>query len=116
LPAWIDKRDRDHRFAHFWFGDGVRRGICGDIDARSARWLALRRRIAPPAPRVVIVPAPRPGRIWAPGYWRWTGGAYVWIDGAWIVERPGFVYAPSHWARFPGGWRFIAGGWARRPL
>jgi len=30
----------------------------------------------PPAVRVEVVPAPRPGYVWgAPGYWRWEGPA-----------------------------------------
>jgi hypothetical protein len=27
--------------------------------------------IAPPAPRVEVIPAPRTGYTWAPGYYRW---------------------------------------------
>lgn len=72
--------------------------------------------VAPPMPRVVVVPGPRAGWVWAPGYWRWTAGAYVWIDGAWLAARPGSTYAPAHWDRFPGGWQFVPSGWIRRPL
>jgi len=72
--------------------------------------------ITPPAPRIVVMPAPRPGWTWSPGHWRWSGTAYVWVDGVWLVERPGFRFVPAHWNRFPDGWRFIPGGWVRRPL
>ena len=37
--------------------------------------------IAPPPPRVEVVPAPRVGYVWAPGYWRWNGHRHVWING-----------------------------------
>ncbi|MBI4190293.1 MAG: YXWGXW repeat-containing protein [Betaproteobacteria bacterium] len=30
--------------------------------------------IGPPPARVEIIPAPRPGFVWAPGYWAWNGG------------------------------------------
>lgn len=69
--------------------------------------------IAPPAPRFVVAPSLRPGWIWSPGYWRWSGTAYVWVDGLWIAERPGFRFVPAHWDHFPGGWRFVPGGWVR---
>src|SRR4051812_26591142 len=29
--------------------------------------------VRPPAPRLVVVPAPRRGYIWAPGFWQWNG-------------------------------------------
>src|ERR1700749_1874943 len=57
--------------------------LTGPYAARPVVW------IAPPVPRVAIVPAPRRGWIWSPGYWSWTGAAYVWIDGIWLMERPG---------------------------
>jgi len=84
--------------------------LTGPYLARPVVW------IAPPAPRVVVVPAPRLGWIWSPGYWSWNGAAYVWVAGVWLAERRGFNYVPAHWDRFPGGWRFIPGGWIRRPL
>jgi hypothetical protein len=84
--------------------------LTGPYLARPVVW------IAPPRLRVVVVPAPRPGWIWSPGYWNWSGAAYVWTDGVWLPARPGFSYVPAHWDRFAGGWRFIPGGWIRRPL
>ena len=55
--------------------------------------------IAPPAPRVEVVPAPRSGYIWAPGYYRWEEPrrTHVWVDGRWEVERPGYRYVPDRW-------------------
>lgn len=62
-------------------------------------------RIGPPPPRPVeIVPAPRPGYYWVPGYHRWDGQRYVWAPGAY--RRP-----PHEGARwYPGEWRGERGG------
>jgi hypothetical protein len=67
--------------------------------------------IAPPAPRVVAVPAPRPGYIWAPGYWDWRENRHVWVDGRWIAERPGYVYAQPGWVQHDGHWVLERGHW-----
>ena len=70
--------------------------------------------VRPPAPRVVVVPAPRRGYIWAPGYWRWNGHAHVWVEGVWIRSRPSERWVPAHWEEFrPGRWRFEEGHWER---
>jgi hypothetical protein len=29
--------------------------------------------VAPPAPRYEVVPAPRRGYVWQPGFWEWRG-------------------------------------------
>ena len=34
--------------------------------------------VPPPAPVYEVVPAPRAGYVWAPGYYRWEGGRHVW--------------------------------------
>jgi hypothetical protein len=26
---------------------------------------------------------PAAGRVWVPGYYRWTGNRYVWVEGYW---------------------------------
>jgi hypothetical protein len=48
--------------------------------------------VAPPADRVEVVPAPRPGYIYERGHYTWDGRAYVWTEGRFIEERPGHVY------------------------
>jgi hypothetical protein len=49
---------------------------------------------APPAPRVVAIPAsPGPDYTWVGGYWYPVSGRYVWHDGYW--SRP--PYAGAHW-------------------
>ena len=51
----------------------------------------------PPPPRVEVVPAARPGYVWAGGEWRWRGGAYAWAPGYWRQGRvcpPGLHLGP----------------------
>lgn len=67
--------------------------------------------IAPPAPRVVAVPPPRPGFVWAPGYYRWDGHRHVWVDGHFIRERRGFHWVPEHWDERHGRYHFEPGHW-----
>lgn len=70
--------------------------------------------IAPPPPPAVVVPAPRAGFVWAPGYWRWNGHRHVWVEGRWLRARPGFHWVPEHWVARRGYYRFVPGHWARR--
>ena len=69
--------------------------------------------VAPPPPRVIEVPPPRVGYVWAPGYWRWNGHEHVWIEGRWISERRGRHWVPEHWVEYNGRWRFVEGHWER---
>lgn len=69
--------------------------------------------VGPPPPRVVVVPAPRPGYIWAPGYWYWEGGRYIWIDGHWMRSRPGYYWAPERWEHRDHRYHFAPGRWER---
>ena len=70
--------------------------------------------VAPPAPRVEVVPAPRVGYVWAPGYWRWNGHRHVWINGSWIHERRGWRWQPETWVQAPNGrWHLRRGYWVR---
>ncbi|EMR4172399.1 YXWGXW repeat-containing protein, partial [Pseudomonas aeruginosa] len=48
--------------------------------------------VAPPPPRVEVLPPPRVGYVWAPGHWEWVGGRHAWIGGVWMPARPGYVY------------------------
>jgi hypothetical protein len=70
--------------------------------------------VAPPAPRVEVVPAPRVGYVWAPGYWRWNGHHHYWVGGYWVPARAGYHWAPAHWAPYGHQrWRYVGGYWAR---
>jgi hypothetical protein len=66
----------------------------------------------PPPPRVVIMPDPRPGLVYEPGYWILQDQMWIWVDGTWVQENPGYAWAPAHWDAQPDGtWRFVPGQW-----
>jgi len=68
----------------------------------------------PPAPVYEVVPAPRVGYVWAPGFWRWEHERHVWAPGHWIPARAGNHWVPDHWVRVDGprgGWRHDPGHW-----
>ena len=67
--------------------------------------------VAPPPSRVVEAPPPRPGFVWAPGYYRWDGHRHVWVDGHFMRERRGAHWVPEHWVEHHGRWRFEPGHW-----
>jgi len=69
--------------------------------------------VAPPAPRGEVVPAPRRGYTWVPGYWDWRGHRHVWVRGSWVRERPGYVYAQPQWVERNGRWVLRRGQWDR---
>lgn len=67
----------------------------------------------PPPLRYEAVPAPRPGYVWAPGYWNWSGSRYVWIGGRWHHDRPGYVYVRPRWEHHDGRWVMRRAHWTR---
>ncbi len=67
--------------------------------------------VPPPPVRVEVVPEPRPGLVWAPGYWRWEGNLHVWEAGHWLEERPGHRWVPEHWEERGGRHHFHPGRW-----
>ena len=70
-------------------------------------------RVAPPAPRVEVVPEPRRGYVWVPGYWDYRGHRHVWVAGTWVRERRGYAYVGPRWVEHNGGWRMERGRWNR---
>jgi hypothetical protein len=67
----------------------------------------------PPPPAAYVVPAPRPGFIWAPGYYRWDGYRHVWVGGYWMRARPGYRWVAPGWQPYGARWRYHGGYWAR---
>lgn len=67
--------------------------------------------VAPPAPREEVVPGPRRGYEWAPGYWNYRGHHHVWVRGHWVHARHGHHWVPAHWEERHGRWHFEAGHW-----
>ena len=70
--------------------------------------------IAPPAARVEVVPAPRTGYTWAPGYWDYRSGRYDWVVGHWETDRPGYAYVAPTWIERDGRWYVERNGWRER--
>jgi WXXGXW repeat (2 copies) len=69
--------------------------------------------VAPPASRVEVVPAARPGYVWAPGYYAWNGRAHVWHGGSWMRERRGYHWVAPAWSPNGARWHYREGYWAR---
>jgi hypothetical protein len=69
--------------------------------------------IAPPAPRYEVVPAPRAGYVWAPGYWDYRGHRHVWVKGHFERERKGYYWHPNRWVQHDGRWQLEKGRWDR---
>jgi hypothetical protein len=68
--------------------------------------------MAPPPPRVEVMPAPRAGYVWDQGRWRWDHGRYVWVPGHWRPVRAGYRWVPGHWVQRGPHWRWVEGHWA----
>jgi hypothetical protein len=69
--------------------------------------------IAPPAAPVEVIPGPRAGYVWAPGYWDWRGNAHVWVPGRWLPERHGYHWVPDRWEQHGPHWHHEPGHWER---
>jgi hypothetical protein len=66
---------------------------------------------APPPLRHEVVPTPRHGYVWAPGYWDYRHGHYAWVNGHWERERHGMYWHPSRWEQRDGHYVFEKGRW-----
>jgi hypothetical protein len=69
---------------------------------------------APPAPKTEIVPGPRTGYVWSPGYWKWENNEHVWVEGRWIEQRKDAHWIPDRWTQDPNDpnhWHFRPGHW-----
>ena len=69
--------------------------------------------IAPPAPRYEVVPAPRAGYVWVPGFWDWRGHRHVWVKGHFERERHGMYWHPNRWVQHENRWSLEHGHWDR---
>jgi hypothetical protein len=69
--------------------------------------------IAPPvAVREVRPVTPGVGYVWIPGYHRWDGHVYGWVDGRWErPPRPHAVWVAGRWHRNSHGHYWIEGYW-----
>lgn len=71
--------------------------------------------VAPPAPQVEVVPAPRAGYVWAPGYWDWRAPEHhhVWVGGRWLHEHHGRHWVQERWVQDGPHWHMERGRWER---
>src|SRR5437773_11291620 len=67
--------------------------------------------IGPPPPIVEVVPAPRTGYVWAPGYWGWNGHKHVWAKGHWKRGYHGREWVPDQWVQRGDRWYLERGHW-----
>jgi hypothetical protein len=67
--------------------------------------------IGPPPPIVEVVPPPRHGYVWAPGYWRWNGHKHVWAKGQWKRQYHGREWIPDQWVQRGDRWYLERGHW-----
>jgi len=75
---------------------------------------AVRVYVGTPPPRLVEVRPPRgrPGLVWQPGYYRWTGNQYRLRRGRWVrPPRRNAVWVSPRWERGRRGWYSVPGRW-----
>ena len=65
----------------------------------------------PPPPHIEVVPGPRSGYVWAPGYWGWQGERHVWVPGRHIEARGGHHWVADSWQAREGRHHFAPGRW-----
>ena len=84
--------------------------------AQAQTWVNVQIGTPPPAPRHEVVPARRPGHVWAPGHYAWQGGGYHWVRGHWVRARPGYAYVAPAWVAQGSHWVMRPARWDARPL
>ena len=94
-----------------WLPGVIAAATLGGIALPSISAVELYVDVAPPPPRVEVVPAPRAGFVWAPGFWAWREGRHVWMRGHWERERHGMYWHPGHWVEREGRWYFESPRW-----
>ena len=84
-------------------------------EAAAGTQVSVQISVAAAPPSNEVVPPPRIGYVWAPGYWRWDPYArrHVWVVGRWMPARRGYYYRPPRWEHYGPGWRFHDGYWGR---
>jgi hypothetical protein len=71
--------------------------------------------VAPPPPREEVIPTAPAGYVWAPGYWDYFQGQYVWRRGHFIEGSPGYRWVPDNWEHRGDVHHFNAGHWDHDP-
>jgi hypothetical protein len=67
----------------------------------------------PPEPMQETHPPPgRPGLLWIPGYWHWSGMQYTWIPGHWEDGPVGTRWRAPRYLLRDGVYYYEPGGWS----
>jgi WXXGXW repeat (2 copies) len=75
---------------------------------------AAQSRVAPPPPRVEAPTLqPSPNHVWVPGYWKWAGVNYEWVDGRWVKAKKDRIWVPGTWEQVGARWAWKPGRWAK---
>ena len=69
--------------------------------------------VAPPPLRYEVVPAPRVGWVWVPGFWDWRYSRYHWVPGHYVRHRPGYFYEPARYVFRDNRYYYTGPGWRR---
>ena len=70
--------------------------------------------VGPPPLRIeaqTLQPSPR--HVWVPGYWRWAGINYVWVDGSWVKPKKNREWVPGTWEQVGNHWVWKPGSWKK---
>jgi hypothetical protein len=86
-------------------------GIAVPMTASAAVGVYLN--VAPPPPRHEVVPEPRRGYMWAPGYWDVSHNRHAWKAGHWERERKGYHFTQPTWTQRDNKWQLERGRWDR---
>jgi len=71
-------------------------------------------RVGPPPLRTEIPTLqPSPAHVWIPGYWRWAGINYEWMDGRWVKAKKNRIWAPGTWEQIGIHWVWKPGKWIK---
>jgi hypothetical protein len=70
---------------------------------------------AVPPPQSEAIPKPPVSDqplIWQPGHWDWTGSAYAWTGGAWVLRAGhGTGWQDGYWKQVDGKWTWVGPHW-----
>jgi hypothetical protein len=91
---------------------GVAAATAGVTPAFARDDVSFSLHVGPPPPRVEVVPAPRSGYVWAPGYWNWNGHKHVWVKGHYMRGHHNAHWVPDRWDHHDGRWRLEHGHWS----
>lgn len=87
--------------------------LVGAVSSGSVLARGISIEIAPPIPRVEVIPTQRAGYTWAPGYWGWQSNKHVWVNGHSMRSRKGYDWAPDRWNSVGNRHEYEAGHWTR---